>query len=973
MTDPERRRRVEELCDAALNRDARERAAFVASACGGDEALRHEVEALLAHAQTAEGFLVAPLGAVAAHVLAEAHGASLVGRQIGSYTILSLLGAGGMGEVYRARDTKLGREVAIKVLPAAFTTDANRLTRLEREARLLAALNHPRIGAIYGLEETGGVAALVLELVEGETLADRVARGRLPIAEALPIAQQIAEALEAAHEHGIIHRDLKPANIKFTGDGTVKVLDFGLAKAFVGHGSNPDVSRLPTVTVEGTREGIIAGTPAYMSPEQAKGRSVDRRADIWAFGVVLYELLTGKQAFQGEDVTEILAAVMMKEPAHEALPAKTPAPIRNLLRRCLEKDLKRRLQHIGEARILIEDTLSDGAAAPPTLAPRSAWARVLTWTWAASTLGLALALLLLWAPWRFGPSPRSTALRFSPFAFEQGGQTAPVWSPDGKAVAFGARQKATEPFQVYVRYLDSPVATPITHLAESAGPIVWTSAGRIVFQSTQAPAGLWSVSPVGGEPEPLQAIERETNAASVASVSQDGTALAWLHRGDDGVFGIWVSSPPGAAPKPYEPAPFASRAVFNIPTVKFSPDGKQILLIRNSPNLGEEVWLMPYPANAAKPPHRILQGLPTLEGTPTFSWMPDNRHVVLSTTPGSAPPQLYMADTVTGAFAVFSSGTTAQGSPAVSPDGSKLVFLEAATDYDVVSVDLATAAVTPLIATQRSEQMPVWASKESALVYVTDRSGGPEIWLHKPDQPDRPLVTARDFPPDTTQWFIGPSLSPDATRVIYRRRERDGPGHLWMSAVAGGAPVRLVKSADGADFAGSWSPDGKWLVYWSIQEGRISLNKVKTTGQAEPEVLKADVKFVGTWVPLWSPSGEWILHGDAGVKLMSPDGKTTRDVSATSAVAYAFSADGQTLYGIRQIAADRLELFSMRVVGGTEKTIGSLGREYLPVNQLFPSLRLSLTPDGKSVTYSMRQSTSNLWLAEGLNAVTPPK
>jgi Tol biopolymer transport system component len=556
-------------------------------------------------------------------------------------------------------------------------------------------------------------------------------------------------------------------------------------------------------------------------------------------------------------------------------------------------------------------------------------------------------------------------------SFEQGGQTRAVWSPDGKAVAYGARQKQTDPAQVYVRYLESPVATQITHLAANAIPIAWTSAGRIVFLSRKAPVGLWSVSPVGGEPEPWLPFDPRV-AASSSSVSRDG-ATAFLSRGDDGVYGVWISSTPGAALKPYEPAPFASRGLVNTPGMKFSPDGKQILLIRNA-GQGEEAWLLPYPANASNPPHRIFPDMPVIAGnTPSFSWMPDNRHVVLSTTPSEGTPyQLYMADTVSGVFALFSSGTTPQVSPAVSPDGSKLVFREANSDADVVSLDLATAAVTPLIATQRRERMPAWASKEPALVYVTDRNGAAEIWLHKPGQPDRPLVTARDFPPDTMPWFQGPSLSPDATRLVYMRIDRGGPSALWMSAVAGGAPVRLVKSSAGGEYPGSWSPDGNWYVYLHEQEGRTSLNKVKTTGQAEPEVLKADVKRSEVWVPVWSPSGEWILYNDGGVKLVSPDGKVTRDVSATSASAYAFSADGQTLYGIRRVAAgNHAELFSKHVAGGAEKTIGFLRQEYLPTSLMHPGVRLSLAPDGKSVTYSAVKSTGNLWLAEGLDAVTP--
>ena len=238
------------------------------------------------------------------------------------------------------------------------------------------------------------------------------------------------------------------------------------------------------------------------------------------------------------------------------------------------------------------------------------------------------------------------------------------------------------------------------------------------------------------------------------------------------MYGLWTASPTSAL-KRYEPDPFASRPSFNTPFVRFSPDGKQILLLQNT-GAGEEAWLMPYPPSAANPPHRILQAVSNFRGTPTASWMPDNRHVVLSATPSQAPRQLYLADTVSGALTVISSGTRAQNSPAVSPDGSKLVFLESATDTDIVSVDVATAVVTSVIATQRAEQMPAWAPKESALVYVTDRNGEMEIWMRKPGQPDRPLVTPRDFPPGTTDGLMGPSLSPDGTRVIYGHLPKEG-------------------------------------------------------------------------------------------------------------------------------------------------------------------------------------------------------
>ena len=292
-----------------------------------------------------------------------------VGTRLGPYEILSALGAGGMGEVYRARDTKLDRAVAIKILPEAFAADTERIARFQREAKTLASLNHPNIAHLHGLEESNGVRALVMELVEGEDLAQRIARGAIPVDEALPIAKQMADALEAAHEQGIIHRDLKPANIKVRPDGTVKVLDFGLAKAMEPTGvASPSVSQSPTITTPAmTQAGMILGTAAYMSPEQARGKPVDKRADIWAFGCVLYEMLTGQRAFDGQGVSETLARVIEREPDWARLPATLSPALRTYIRRCLQKDPRQRVQAIGDVRLALEGAFE--TAVPQTAAP----------------------------------------------------------------------------------------------------------------------------------------------------------------------------------------------------------------------------------------------------------------------------------------------------------------------------------------------------------------------------------------------------------------------------------------------------------------------------------------------------------------------------------------------------------------------------------------------------------------------------
>src|SRR5437868_336380 len=306
------------------------------------------------------------------------------GVRLGSYTILSSLGSGGMGEVYRARDSKLGRDVAIKVLPELFANDGDRLARFEREAKVLASLNHPNIAQIYGVEDSGGGSALVMELVEGQTLAEllRASAGAraLSVDDALPIAKQIAEALEAAHDQGVIHRDLKPANVKVRADGTVKVLDFGLAKALEPSvPSSASAMMSPTISIHGTQAGLILGTAAYMSPEQARGKPADRRADIWAFGVVLFEMLAGRRPFDDGDVSDTLAGILKSEPAWQALPGDTPFALSRLLRRCLQKDPRQRLQHIGDARLEIDEHQKHGPPDSHGTTQRAAWRERLAW------------------------------------------------------------------------------------------------------------------------------------------------------------------------------------------------------------------------------------------------------------------------------------------------------------------------------------------------------------------------------------------------------------------------------------------------------------------------------------------------------------------------------------------------------------------------------------------------------------------
>jgi serine/threonine-protein kinase len=412
----------------------------------------------------------------------------MIGSSLSHYRIIEKLGAGGMGEVYRAEDTNLDRQVAIKVLPDIFSGDPERLARFEREAKLLASLNHPNIAAIYGLEETGGKRFLVLELVEGETLAQRIHREALPVEEALEVCRQIAEGLEAAHEKGIIHRDLKPANVKISPEGKVKLLDFGLARALHDQAATADLSHSPTITEAMTRPGVVLGTAAYMSPEQAKGKTVDKRADIWAFGCVMYECLTGKRAFRGDDVTEVMAKILEAEPDWSLLSANTPSSIRALLRRCLRKDSKRRQQDILDARIEIEESAAKDAVPIQALpAPRRF---SLLWLAACAAVMLLAGILIGAALMRYSQPGTSSPVVRSVIKVEPGhwldgmrrvleaqrpSRTAMAISGDGRFVVYSAIEENPSPqakSQLYLRRMDQAEARPITGTEGGINPFL---------------------------------------------------------------------------------------------------------------------------------------------------------------------------------------------------------------------------------------------------------------------------------------------------------------------------------------------------------------------------------------------------------------------------------------------------------------------------------------------------------------------
>jgi serine/threonine protein kinase/Tol biopolymer transport system component len=497
-----------------------------------------------------------------------------IGTRLGQYEILSLLGAGGMGEVYRARDAKLNRNVAIKVLPEVFALESDRLARFQREAQVLASLNHPHIAQIYGLEDSTGVRALVMELVEGPTLADRIALGPIAVAEALPIAKQIADALDAAHERGIVHRDLKPANVKITPDGTVKILDFGLAKAPVGDEAGRDLTHSPTVTAAGTLEGTLLGTAAYMSPEQARGRVVDKRTDIWAFGCVLFEMLTGRSPFAGDTLTDTLAKIVEREPEWRTLPPLTPPLVRRLLERCLEKDLKRRLRDIGDA----STDLLDANAMLSAPSDMPAGNRRVSVAWVV-LLALAGAVLIATASWSL--ARRSTAIgrcmsdpggpELTQMTADEGLTLDPALSPDGTLLAYASDRKGN--LDIWVQQATGGTPIQVTNdTIDEREPTFSPDGAQIVFRSERGGGGLYAVPTFGGGTPRFLA-----EGGRRPRFSPDGKAIAYWK----GSY-IGFSSVPGAYRTFVVPAAGGTpREVGGFTSARFpiwAPDGRLLLL-----------------------------------------------------------------------------------------------------------------------------------------------------------------------------------------------------------------------------------------------------------------------------------------------------------------------------------------------------------------------------------------------------------
>jgi len=721
----------------------------------------------------------------------------MIGQQISHYKVTAKIGAGGMGEVYRATDSKLGREVALKVIPPAFANDAERMVRFQREAQVLASLNHPNIATIHGLEEGNGIRALVMELVEGPTLAERIAQGPLAQDEALPIAKQIAEALEFAHERGIIHRDLKPTNIKINHDGKVKVLDFGLAKALEDAPAAQVASHSPTLSVVASKAGIILGTAAYMSPEQAKGKSTDRRADIWAFGVVLYEMLTGKQLYTGETVSETLAHVITKDPTLEALRGDTPPRIRRLLERCLTRDPRLRLQAIGEARIAIEQVIAQPEAERPSeeiTGPEAsgralpAWRRALPW--AVAGLAIVAAGLTAWAPWRPAPVPapsmRMSAEIGAPASLVLDRGAAVVFSPDGTRLAFLAQDDKLKR-QIYVRDVEQFQATPL------AG----TEGARDPFFS---PDGKWIAFFADGK---------------LKKIATQGGAVVTLCD----------------APAPHGGSWGVDDAIV------FAPD-RRTVLFRVSASGGKPEPVTQLDGKVGELTHRWPQMLPGGEAVLFSVQMPtslfDEGNIVVQSLQGGEPRTV-----VTG------------GSYGRYVPSGHILFARKGNlfavpfDLDKLEVTGPPAPFLEHLASTTSLAGAQYSFSDTGLLaYVAGEIQASKLvvdWLDRAGK----LQPLRSVPGD----YVNPRLSPDGKQVSLNVFD-GGSSDIWVYDWARDTMTRLTFDP-GNDIAQTWTPDGQRIAFASTRGGAQNLYWSRADGSGEVQRLteSKNSQFPYSWTP----------------------------------------------------------------------------------------------------------------------------
>ncbi len=801
----------------------------------------------------------------------------MIGQNIAHYTIIEKIGEGGMGEVYRATDTKLNRDVALKVLPEAFAHDPHRMGRFQREAEVLASLNHPNIAGIHGLEQEGSTHAIAMELVEGETLAVRIKKGAIPLEEALKIALQIAEALEAAHEKGIIHRDLKPANVIFTSEGTAKVLDFGLAKAMEpATSSDADLSQSPTLTMQATQAGIILGTAAYMSPEQARGEAADNRPDVWSLGVVLFEMLSGAQVFDAGTVSDVLAHVLAREPEWSKLPSDCPNVIRRLIQRCLSKDRSRRLAAASEVIVTIEDYLDDPAAGEIQQQPAAVATRTVLQQsrhWGTTALFAVAFLALLWRPWQQPPEPpQPTRMTLQiPVALSSVRGASVVLSPDERLIVSATSEPA-----LHFRRIDQSEGARLSGTGRARSPFFSPDGKWIAFATNSA---LKKVSINGGAPLELC----EVNNFRGGTWGEDGTIVFSPGRGQPlyrvsdagGVTEAITALEEGERSHRWPDFLPGAKAVLMTVQTSTSFEDARIEVVTLSDGQRKVIYQGGYSARYVPTGHLVFLHEGTLFGAP---FDPDRLELlgqpapVLEDVMGNFDNRgngqfafsrqgslIYQTGTVTqsgrslvwvdreGSITPWETEAAAYRAPRFSPDGRRLATtINDGTQGDIWIQDLVRGTRSRL--TFDDAFFPVWNPDGTEILFSSARSGQANIYRKRSDGTgEAERLTESENGPFAT------SISADGRYLAFFT---GGAEDLWTLTLEEGAKPELFLQSEFSESQGAFSPDGRWMAYLSNESGRSEIY-VRPFPKGSG---KWQISTQGGVHPIWSSTGDELFY-----------------------------------------------------------------------------------------------------------------